>query len=402
LDASFDATADRSPEAGTGTDATAGADGQPGADAAVGVDVEVVADASDADAGADAAGTDAGMMADAAGDAPGATDALATMDAPEAANDAGDAGGSSCYSVSSATDLPSPPASAGLQIATPPYASGDPNASQMIVQPGQEVTLNYFVTLPAAVDVGTFQSWLSAPYGYELRVLLNTGPGTKPASGTITTSSANGGLIYGAMTSGKLVSMCMPPSVAYRLPAGTQLVLYMHFINVGTSVGYPSVKLNLLYATGVSYAAATMVSFNAAIDVPAATAQGPGTQSVNGTCSAPVGSNFFFMTTRTHGHATAAFVDFVHAAASQEVVHTGTTASLPADELAGTGSDWSNPGVGTWTSPFLTVGAGDSFTYHCSYSNPGTLPVTVGGNANANDLCMAIGYFFPPGTAVCN
>lgn len=121
-----------------------------------------------------------------------------------------------------------------------------------------------------------------------------------------------------------------------------------------------------------------------------------------GTCTASVGSNFFHMTTRTHGRAAAAYVDFVHGAASREVVYTGTTASLPADEQAGTGTDWSNPGVGTWTAPFLTVGSGDSFTYHCSYSNPGPNAITLGEYANTNEECMALGDYFPAGTTTCN
>jgi hypothetical protein len=408
-DASFDATADAPPESGAGTDATAGTDGQGDAAAAAGVDAEAGPDAAsddagssgdanaaDAAAGADAAGTEAGMIAD------GATDALATMDAPETPNEAGDAGESSYYSVSDATDLAAPPTGAGLQIATPAYTQFDPNAAQMVVTPNQEIGLCYYVNLPAAIDVGTFQSWMSAPYGYELTVTVNNGSGTKPANGTITSCTGGPALIWDAITPGKLVSMSMPPGVAFRLPAGTQLVLYMHFVNPGTSNGYPSVKLNLLSATGVTYAAGIMESFNALINVPAGTSQAPGTQFVTGTCTASVGSNFFLMTTRTHGHATAAYVDFVHGGASQEVVFTGATSSLPADEQLGTGTDWSNPGVGTWTAPFLTVGSGDSFTYRCTYSNPGTQAVTVGWTANTNEQCRAIGYYFPAGTWTCN
>ena len=146
----------------------------------------------------------------------------------------------------------------------------------------------------------------------------------------------------------------------------------MHFINPGTTVEYPKIKVNLLFAKNVMYQAGTMVSFNSQINIPAATAAGPGTQTVNGTCTAPAGAKFFTMSTHTHKHATAAWVDYIHAGTTTEIVHTGTASTYPADQEQGSGADWEHPGVGLWTAPnFLTVQSGDSFTYHCSYTQHG-------------------------------
>ena len=134
----------------------------------------------------------------------------------------------------------------------------------------------------------------------------------------------------------------------------------------------------------IQYKAAAMVSFNPTINVPPATAAGPGTQTVSGTCSAPTGSNFFVMTTHTHKHATAAEVNYVSGGVTTNIVNT---------------TDWEHPDVGVWTAPnFLTVKDGDSFTYSCSYSNPGSTAVTVGETAASNEMCMAIGYYFPAST----
>jgi Copper type II ascorbate-dependent monooxygenase, C-terminal domain len=161
--------------------------------------------------------------------------------------------------------------------------------------------------------------------------------------------------------------------------------------------------VNLLYAKNVMYQAGTMVSFNTSIDVPAATSAGPGTQTVSGTCTAPTGAQFFTMSTHTHKHATAAWVDYIHDGQTTEIVHTGTETTYPADQEPGSGTDWEHPGVGLWTAPnFLTVQAGDSFTYHCAYSNTASTAVTVGETACCNEMCMAIGYYFPAGTASCD
>jgi Copper type II ascorbate-dependent monooxygenase, C-terminal domain len=50
----------------------------------------------------------------------------------------------------------------------------------------------------------------------------------------------------------------------------------------------------------------------------------------------------------------------------------------------------------------LTVNAGDSFTYSCAYTNTTSAPVLVGETAASNEMCMAIGYYYPASTATCN
>jgi hypothetical protein len=195
--------------------------------------------------------------------------------------------------------------------------------------------------------------------------------------------------------------MNMPDGVGLPFAAATNIVLNMHFINPGTTTLYPKVKLNILLATNVQYKAASMVSFNVGINVPPATASGPGTQTVSGTCSGlPAGTKFFTMSTHTHKHATAAVINFVSGGASQEIVHTGSSPTYPAVQQQGTGTDWEHPGVALWNAPdYLTVNAGDSFTYSCTYENQDpTTAVRVGETAASNEMCMAVGYYFPAAT----
>jgi hypothetical protein len=109
------------------------------------------------------------------------------------------------------------------------------------------------------------------------------------------------------------------------------------------------------------------------------------------------------MSTHTHKHATAAWIEYIHGGQTTEIVHTGPTTTYPADQEPNSGTDYEHPGVGLWTAPnFLTVQSGDTFAYHCAYSNTASTPVTVGETAASNEMCMVVAYYFPQGTATCN
>jgi hypothetical protein len=318
------------------------------------------------------------------------------------------------YSVKDGTDLVAPASDDGFQIETPDYAASDANAKNMIVMPNQEIFLCYYVTLPnkAEFDVGEFQSYMSPQSSHHFIVYQQGGnsgissllAAAPEPSGTIKACGFAGGTwVYATSTPGAVVSSTMPAGVGLPFAAATQLVLNMHFINTGTTILYPKVKLNILGASDVEYKAGVMVSFNTKIDVPGATSSGPGMQTVTGTCTAPVGSKFFSMSTHTHKHATAAVVNFVTSGSAQQIVHTGADDAYPAPQQQGTGTDWEHPGVSLWDGPdFLTVKEGDSFTYSCSYVNTATTPVTVGETAASNEMCMAIGYYYPAGTTTCD
>jgi hypothetical protein len=292
--------------------------------------------------------------------------------------------GTSCTAGS---DLPVPAADEGVQIATPEGA--------IVVQPNQEVFMCYYKTLPntAAVDIGTMQSWMTPGSSHHfIAYEMGTGGfagGTKQPDGTLTSCAFGGGTwLYATSVPGEVIEMKMPDHVGLPFSVGTQVMLNMHFINTGVSPAYPQVKMNFLYAKGVQYKAAAMVSFNVGIDVPPATASGPGKQTVSGTCTAPAGSKFFAITTHTHKHATITDVNYVTGGKATNIVHT---------------TDWEHPDVGLWNAPnFLTVKQGDQFTYSCSYANTSSSAVLVGETAASNEMCMAIGYYFPASTARCN
>jgi hypothetical protein len=285
------------------------------------------------------------------------------------------------------TDLAPPASGQGFQIATP--------AMGIAVQPGQEAFLCYYRTLPntTTVNVGSFQSYMTPGSSHHfITYLVGSGSagafGAKP-DGTLVSCPFGGGTwMYATSLPGQIIEMKMPDGVGLPLAAGTQIMLNMHFINPSATTAYPQVKLNLNTVANIQYQAAAMYSFNSGIDVPAATATAPGTQTVTGTCTAPVGSNFFVMTSHTHKYATVTKVNYLHGGQTYNIVDT---------------TDWEHPDVGVWRSPnFLTVQPGDSFTYSCSYSNPTSAPVLVGDTAATNEMCMEIGYYFPAGAASCH
>jgi hypothetical protein len=280
----------------------------------------------------------------------------------------------------------------GSDLAAPASADGFQfvlKSGQVTISPNSEQYYCYYNTIPGSstIQVGAFQSWMSTGASHHFITYEVTGGAS--GNGTIVPCQGVAGRwVYATSVSGQIIELKMPDTVGLSMSAGTQLVMNMHFINPNTSPAQPTVKLNVLYAKNVMYQAGTMISFNSGINVPAGTVTAPGMQTVRGTCTAPAGSKFFALTSHTHKHAKEVLVNFISGGKSTTVVDT---------------TDWESPDVGLFYAPnFLTFNAGDSFTYSCSYINTTSSPVLVGETAASNEMCMAIGYYFPAGTASCN
>ena len=281
--------------------------------------------------------------------------------------------GTSC---TPASDLAAPASGDGYQF--------ELKSGQVTISPNTEQYWCLYKTIPgnASANIGAFQSWMSTGASHHF-ITFQGSPGGMADGALQTCAIGNGKWVYATSVSGQIIELKMPDNVGLSMPAGTQLILNMHFVNPTSAPVSPVLKLNVLLAKNVQYQAATMVSFNAGISVPPG-----GMQTVSGGCNAPIGSKFFAITTHTHKHATNAKVNFISNGQVQNIVNT---------------TDWESPDVGLWYAPnFLTVGAGDSFSYSCAYTNTGSTAVTVGETAAFNEMCMAIGYFFPAGTALCN
>jgi hypothetical protein len=270
--------------------------------------------------------------------------------------------------------LDAPAAADGFQIVSP---------SSISLIPGQEQFLCYYKDVPGgAVDVGGFRALMTKGASHHFIVFQGSGG----VDGSLQSCAfGSGAWIFATSKSGLVVGLDMPPGVGLPFNAGTSLVLNMHLVNTGIDVSKPVIKLNVLFAKDVKYKAAaaySALSPNLSINVPPL-----GTQTVRGTCTVPAGSNFFLWTTHTHKYATNVDINYVSGGKSERIVQT---------------TDWENPGTRTWgPNNFLTTKAGDSFQYACSYKNPNSFAVTFGETAASNEMCMAIGYFFPAGAFSC-
>jgi hypothetical protein len=294
------------------------------------------------------------------------------------------------WADASAGGLAPPAAGAGTQFATTPES----------VDAGQVAGYCEYQSVSTATNIVGFESSLT-PGVDEVVVFLAAG--TTPPVGTLQACPGIAGTpIYIAPSSTRIETFTMPAGVGLPVTSGQHLGIFERLVNTGSSALSPSAQVNVLYApdSSLQYRAAVMDAFNRNIDVPPGVPGPdggilPGTQTVSGTCTAPAGLQFFAMTTLTFSHATAASISLASGGSSMELVHTGSEASYPADQLAGTGADWLHPGFGLLCPP-LKLAAGDSFTYSCSYANFGNTAVAIG-DSITNDQCNAIGYYYPVG-----
>jgi hypothetical protein len=272
-------------------------------------------------------------------------------------------------------DLAPPAASDGFQIVSPASIS---------VPPGDEQFWCYYKNIPGTgeVDVGGFRSWMTGQSSHHFITFHSTTPG---ADGNLVSCPfGSGDWVYATSKSAQVIGMDLPAGVGLPFQAGSQLIMNMHLINTGTDTVKPVIKLNVLFAKNVQYKAGSVFSLaaNAQINVaPNAT------QTVRGSCTAPAGSKFFLWTTHSHKFTTEDDVNYVSGGQTTNIVKT---------------TDWESPGTHVWGPPdFLTVKAGDSFTYSCTYKNTLTRQLTFGETAAYNEMCLAIGYYFPAGGASC-
>jgi hypothetical protein len=103
--------------------------------------------------------------------------------------------------------------------------------------------------------------------------------------------------------------------------------------------------------------------------------------SVEGTCDVPLeagGKPAKFYTLSTHSH--------------RQSVHTYIKNGA---DMVFESTNWDSPGAATWsTSPFFSFTSG-SLTYQCDYLNPTSTTIETGDSAETQEMCMAIGYYFP-------
>jgi hypothetical protein len=276
----------------------------------------------------------------------------------------------------------------------PPDGSIDPPARgfqvvspDVTIVPGEEVTYCYYFRTPNTEEMA-IQKWVSVMTpGSHHMIMYTTASDTMPPGTLSKTACGNfsAGNVpswtYSAQT--PMNELALPTDDGAGKPLGQKIApntpayLQMHYLNSSDVPIQAHVTLNAeALDAGAPYTqTANFITYNSQISIP------PGaTNDVESmTCNVPAGIQFWTMSTHAHKQAI------------KTTVKDGTA-------VAFTSQDWEHPGAATWlTAPFFTFASG-KLTYECVYNNTGTnasRTITAGSSAETNEMCMAVGYFFP-------
>jgi hypothetical protein len=271
----------------------------------------------------------------------------------------------------------------------------------MAVAPGEDRTYCYYFRT-SNTDELSIQRWTShMAAGIHDIVLYLTPtpqmpPGTMNSTGCVIAKSGGGpAWSYAAQTTDAEVRL--PGDDGEGNPLG-QIVkaeqpgfLQIHVRNTTASTLHPDVALSAYaYPADVQVTLAApfvtlMLNLNPADltnKLPMVTPGSPTSPAmgtVGGNCAIPPDPGgkpvqFFGITTYTH----------------KQGVHTSV---MDGASKVFEGTSWEHPGT-TSSPPFTTFQSG-TLSYQCAYSNPNAYTIISGDDVAMQEMCMAIGYFFP-------
>jgi hypothetical protein len=260
-------------------------------------------------------------------------------------------------------------------------------SKDVTLQPGQEVTYCYYFHTPNAEPLAV-SKWTSDMAAGSHHVILFFGDESQPADGTLTTDGCGVGAgpkppmwIYASQTLHGEIGM--PPDdgtgkpLAMVVPAHQAAYLQIHYLNSSDAPINSPVTLDAYaYAAGTAYTqTAPLITYNTKISIA------PHAMGVvaSETCSTPEGAQFWLL--GTHSHKQSIMTD----------VKDGAT-------MLYTSNDWEHPPTKLYSSPSYLSFASGKLTYECTYDNTGSnadTTIVSGPSAATNEMCMALGYFFP-------
>jgi hypothetical protein len=273
--------------------------------------------------------------------------------------------------------LPAP--GQGFQIVTP----------DIEIPAGGEITYCYYttVTLDQAAGIKKWSSVMT-PGSHHLIVFFTND--AQEADGTLTANcgfAGGSGLnfpiwSYSAQTATN--EMDMPAGIGMQISQTQHMFVQMHYLNTNpTDPITVHVTINgETYAPEEQYTpAAAFVTYSTDIHIDGGVGM---TGSITHTCSVPDGATFFTLGTHSHRRSVETWVT------------DGDTEVFRSD-------DWEHPTdlehrIDAWADAPYHQFSGD-LTYHCDYVNDLAQAVTTGDSANVNEMCMAVGYYFPATTA---
>jgi hypothetical protein len=251
--------------------------------------------------------------------------------------------------------------------------------SDISIAPGEERTDCFYTSVPVdrAVGVKRFSSTMTQ--GSHHMIVYALGTSSQPDGTIVRDCEVFGGASFSLpawtySAQNPVAETTMPDGVGIGLDAGQKIVIEMHYFNASPDPLTAHVELvGEYYAEGVEYQrAAAYVTYDTSIVIPAGVGE---TATAGGECDVPAGARFLSMSTHAHKRAT-------------------LTRVSDGGEMIFESNDWEHPGAVKWDAePFYQFSG--KLQYYCEYENDRETQVTEGSSADANEMCMASGFFFP-------
>jgi hypothetical protein len=251
------------------------------------------------------------------------------------------------------------------------------------LQPGEEVFKCWYTSVDSSVDLQAVRIHSTMTPGSHHFIVYTTQDPLRPDGTFEDCGDQQGGPslqdtpVWLYATQDPEAELDMPSGTALPLKARQPLYFNMHYINASPSPMTVNVSLDVESATGTFQKVGAYITYNTQISIPPG-----GTQTVSGDCDVPAGAQFFTMSTHSHKRTTdAEAAKMVGGAPGEMLVHT---------------TDWEHATIARWSAPsFLTFAPGEKLHYQCSYKNDTANTITDGESAEKNEMCMAVGYYFP-------
>ena len=272
--------------------------------------------------------------------------------------------------------LQPPPAGQGFQLRSP----------DIVIPKGEEHTYCWYTTVPLTTATGV-KKWEShmTPGSHHLIVFM-TDTAQQPDGTLVDGCSLLGGggagnlpvWSYSAQTADQ--SAPMPPNVGMQINANQHVYVQLHYINEtdGDLTVHADINGWTYAPTDTYMKAAAFVTFDFGINIPAGVGQTYDTQQVKCT-NTPVGVNFFAMSTHSHRRSVETMV---------------FDNGVQIDDS----TDWQHPTIKNFATDAPTwdfYQFKGQLSYECKYVNDLSVAVHTGDSAATNEMCMAVGYFFP-------
>jgi hypothetical protein len=263
--------------------------------------------------------------------------------------------------------LPAP--ASGFQLTSP----------EIEIPPGTEATTCVYFTVPLDEAAGV-KRWESAmtPGSHHLTVYFT--PNQLEWDGTIVPHCKAYDDIaripawaYSAQK--PRAEFIMPEGIGMTVPARQHGFIQMHYINPTESPLKVRVAVNAhTYGPAEGYTpASAFVTYATKIDIPGGIGQ---ESAVESGCEVPEGAKFLALTTHSHRRTMATWIQD-----GETPVYAST--------------DWEHPEVLRFAAPSFHSFASGKLRYGCAYRNDLEQPVRAGSSAETDEMCMAVGYFFP-------